>query len=66
MTRERAVTNVTAGVVLLLGALLFVGGTIRIVGDLRDDAGSPVPHALLLLLVAVAMWRAVAKARQGD
>ncbi len=40
MTRERAVTNVTAGVVLLLGGVLFIGGIITIVGDLAATPDS--------------------------
>ncbi len=53
----------TAWVVLVLGALLMTGALAGVVVAIRDGTRAPtLPQLLLMILIAVGMWRAWPKA----
>ena len=58
--------RLAAWTVLVLGALVLIGGVVGLVDGVRGDGmGAPLPRLLLILLVVLAMRRAIPKARSA-
>jgi hypothetical protein len=63
----RRMDGLAAWVVLILGALLLVGGMVGAFNGVRDhDLDAPLRHLLVMLLVVIAMRRAATKLRSVD
>jgi hypothetical protein len=61
----RHIDRLAAWVLLVLGTLVLLGGSVGVVNGVRDhDLDAPLPRLLVILLVVVAMHRAASRARR--
>lgn len=63
----RAVERLAARVVLVLGAMVLLGGVVGVANGIRDnEVVAPLLRLLLMLLVVLAMRRAAPRAHERN